>query len=240
MAEQNEVIDITKSLVKCLNKLQFSPPVSHVYNPLDYAQKSHFEYINLYGQGKRDVLLIGMNPGPWGMIQNGVPFGDYVMVQDWLKIDAPVGRPPGEHPKRPVLGFKNTRREISGKRLWGWAQEQFLNPEVFFQRFFVINYCPLAFFNESGQNLTPDKLRAGDRNPLIDVCDHALRQYVHYYQPRWVVGIGGFAESSARRALDRLDVIIGRIPHPSPANPVANQGWAEAAAKHFQDLGIEL
>ncbi|MGC9327570.1 MAG: uracil-DNA glycosylase family protein [Candidatus Hinthialibacter sp.] len=240
MAAQNDIVTITKWLVQHLSQLRFSPPVSHVYNPLEYAQKSYLKYARLYGQGQRDVLLIGMNPGPWGMIQNGVPFGDYVMVQDWLKISAPVGRPLIEHPKRPVLGFENTRREVSGKRLWGWAQERFHTPDVFFQRFFVLNYCPLAFFDESGRNLTPDKLRAGDRDSLIDVCDQALWRSVEYFQPRWVVGVGGFAEASARRALDHQNIDIGRIPHPSPANPAANQGWAEAATKQLLDLGIKL
>lgn len=240
MNSKNDVHGITKALAEKLNGLYFSPPVTHVYNPLDYAWQSHARYLSLYGQGKREILLIGMNPGPWGMVQNGIPFGDQVMARDWLGIEEPVGKPPVEHPKRPVLGLNNTRREVSGKRLWGWARSHFETAERFFQRFYVVNYCPLAFFNESGQNLTPDKLPVRDRDVLMDVCDRALQQLIDCLQPEFAIGVGGFAEQSARRALQGYDIRIGRIPHPSPANPIANRGWEEAVMNDLNIMGICL
>ena len=34
------------------------------------------------------VVFLGMNPGPFGMAQVGVPFGEVAAVRDWLRIDA--------------------------------------------------------------------------------------------------------------------------------------------------------
>ena len=214
--------------------------MTHIYNPLDYAWMAHSQYLELYGEAPKEVLFLGMNPGPWGMAQTGVPFGEVGAVRDWLKIDANIGRPEHEHPKRPVQGLDCTRSEVSGARLWGWARELFGTPQRFFSRFFIANYGPLAFLEESGRNRTPDKLPAAEREPLLKVCDRALRQTVENLQPKMVVGVGAFAEVRARSALDDIDVAIGRILHPSPASPAANRGWAEQATRELRELGIDL
>jgi single-strand selective monofunctional uracil DNA glycosylase len=232
------LLAITGDLVRELKPLPFGPPVTHVYNPLEYARAPYAEYLRRYGSAPREVLLLGMNPGPFGMAQTGVPFGDVGLVRGWLGIEAPVGRPPREHPKRPVLGFACPRGEVSGQRLWGWARERFGTPERFFERFFVANYCPLAFMEESGANVTPDKLREAERAPLLAVCDRALRRTVEHLRPRYVLGVGAFAEARARAALKGLDVRLGKIPHPSPASPMANRGWAEAAEKALAAYGL--
>src|SRR5690606_6715112 len=127
-----------------------------------------------YGRGPKEILLLGMNPGPFGMAQTGVPFGEIAAVRDWLGVRGVVGRPAIEHPKRPVQGFGCHRSEGSGKRLWGWAQDRFGEPERFFDRFFVVNYCPLVFLEVGGRNRTPDKLPVREREPLFEACDRAL------------------------------------------------------------------
>ena len=65
---------ISRSLSRKVNALAFSPPVTHVYNPLDYARAPHEAYLTRWGKGPKQVLLLGMNPGPFGMAQTGVPF----------------------------------------------------------------------------------------------------------------------------------------------------------------------
>ena len=230
----------TDDLVAALRPLRFSAPVTHVYDPLEYARAPWDRYVQRWGQPPREVLLLGMNPGPFGMAQTGVPFGDVGMVRDWLGIEAPVGKPPHEHPKRPIAGFACGRGEVSGARLWGFFRDTFGTPERFFARFFVANYCPLVFMEESGRNLTPDKLPPAERAPLFAACDEALRRIVDELKPRLVVGVGGFAEKRAREALAGRDVRIGCILHPSPANPQANRGWGEAVRKSFAGLGVEL
>jgi single-strand selective monofunctional uracil DNA glycosylase len=234
------LVDISRALSQRVTRLRFAAPVSCVYNPLEYARAPHELYVTRYGGGPKEVLLLGMNPGPFGMVQTGVPFGDVGMVRDWLGIDAPVAKPTPEHPKRPVLGFACARSEVSGMRLWGWARDRFGTPQAFFERFFVANYCPLAFMEESAKNLTPDKLPAAEQQALSSVCDEALRDVVRSLRPRLVIGVGGFAERRARAALAGENVRVGTILHPSPASPLANRGWAPAIERQLEALGVAL
>jgi len=229
---------ITDRLVRDLDGLSFGAPVTNVYNPLVYARGAWDAYCARYGQGTKDVVLIGMNPGPFGMAQCGVPFGEIDHVREWLGIDVPVGKPPLEHPKRPVLGFDCTRSEVSGRRLWSWAKDRFGSPDAFFERFFVANYCPLVFMEESGRNRVPEKLPKAERVPMFDACDQALRRTVELLAPRYVVGIGKFAEAKARQVVGDLDVVIGSVPHPSPASPLANRGWAPLMDAALEKIGI--
>jgi single-strand selective monofunctional uracil DNA glycosylase len=231
---------IADELVQDLKRLRFGPPVTHVYNPLDYAREPYRQYLRLYGKRPKEVVMVGMNPGPWGMAQTGVPFGEITAVRDWMGITAPVGQPQRPHPKRPVVGFGCTRSEVSGRRLWGWGQKNFGKAGVFFKRFFVANYCPLMFIGNSGTNLTPDKLKTVDARPLFAACDLALRRTIDYLKPKHVVGIGRFAADRARIALEGLTVRVGGITHPSPANPKANRGWESLIIQELNALGIRL
>jgi single-strand selective monofunctional uracil DNA glycosylase len=174
------------------------------------------------------------------MAQTGVPFGEVELVRSWLGIEEEVGRPEHEHPKRPVLGFACPRSEVSGRRVWTWARERFGEPERFFERFFVWNYCPLMFLEESGRNRTPDKLPAAESGPLFEPCSDALRAIVDHLDPEHVIGVGKFAEGRARRALEGADRRIGTILHPSPASPLANRGWAARAEEQLAELGIPV
>jgi len=232
--------EINDALLKELRKLRFGPPVTHVYNPLEYARKAYDSYLHCYAGSPREVVLLGMNPGPWGMAQTGVPFGEVQAVREWLKISSPINVPANTHPKRPVDGFNCRRSEVSGRRLWDWARKTFQTPDRFFARFFVANYCPLMFLEASGRNRTPNTLPKAELKPLLAACDRALRQTVEWIEPRYVVGVGEFAARQARTVLTGLDVSVGRITHPSPANPKANQGWEALVEKEFSAMGIRL
>jgi single-strand selective monofunctional uracil DNA glycosylase len=231
---------IYRDLSAGVDGLSFAGPTANVYNPLDYAREPGERYLEKAGNGRKEIILLGMNPGPWGMAQTGVPFGTVNLVRDWLGIEGPVGKPPEEHPRRPVEGFRVLREEVSGSRFWGWARDRFGTADRVFERFFVANYCPLGFLEASGRNRTPDKLPAAERGELFRICDRALRDVVRTLDPKLVVGIGKFAEDRARAALEDLDVRIGRILHPSPASPVANRGWAWQAEKQLSRLGVRL
>jgi single-strand selective monofunctional uracil DNA glycosylase len=220
--------------------LEFGAPVTHVYNPLSYARRTMERYLRRYGHGTGVTLFLGMNPGPFGMAQTGVPFGEVASVRDWLEIEGPVDRPADEHPRRPVEGFACRRSEVSGRRLWQLFSERTGTPDRFFRRFFVLNYCPLLFLEESGRNRTPDRLPRHERDPLFVACDRALRRSVERLRARRVLAIGAFAEERARHALAKSKLEIGRIPHPSPANPAANRGWSEIALRALREQGVEL
>jgi len=223
-------------LRKALDSLTFAEPVSYVYNPLEYAWAAHREYLRRYATGRKRVLFLGMNPGPFGMVQTGVPFGEITAVRDWLQILAAVEQPAQQHPKRLVTGFACARSEVSGKRLWGLFGSRFHTADRFFAEHTVLNYCPLAFVEASGRNRTPEKLPAAERTAVFAACDEHLSEVVRILDPEWVIGVGDFAAARAERVLD--DVKVGRILHPSPANPGANRDWAGQAATQLYELGV--
>jgi single-strand selective monofunctional uracil DNA glycosylase len=239
------LIDAALKLRNDMSVLDFSEPVAAVYNPLYYAWEPYKIFVNKYGNGDKKVLFLGMNPGPWGMAQTGIPFGEISFARDWLEVAADVSKPKIEHPKRPIQGFSCERSEVSGRRLWSLFSSRFGTADNFFQDHFVSNYCPLVFMEESGRNRTPDKLPAEERIRLFEACDRHLESTILALRPRWLIGIGGFAgkrfEALVKRRKDLfsdLNLQLGRILHPSPASPAANKGWAEAAEKQLSNLGV--
>ena len=240
MTPSGSPVAVAGALGRAAGRLRFAAPVAHVYNPLAYAFEAHAAYLERYCRNWAEVLLVGMNPGPWGMMQTGVPFGEVGLVRDWLGIDRGVKRPRSQHPRRAIEGFDCRRSEVSGRRFWGWARDRFGSPDRFFDRFFVWNYCPLAFLEETGRNRTPDKLPAAERDPLFAACDRALRQIAGYVSPSFVLGVGRFGRDRARAALGDGTFRTGQILHPSPASPAANRGWARQVEAQLAALGIDL
>jgi single-strand selective monofunctional uracil DNA glycosylase len=238
MAVSRSLLETVQHLRAELCHLRFGPPVSQAYNPLDYAWAPHALYLRRYGRGRKRVLFLGMNPGPFGMVQTGVPFGQVRAVQDWLGIDADVRPPATQHPKRPVAGFACCRNEISGERLWGLFARRFGTADAFFRDHFVLNYCPLAFVEESGRNLTPDKLPRADREALFAVCDDYLSAVLRILNPEWLIGVGAFAARRAQRVVIGRRPLVARILHPSPASPAANLDWARRTEQRLEELGV--
>lgn len=235
-----QLIASAGQLAEDLRELRFSPPVAHVYHTLDYTWEAHRKYLERFGKGKKQVVFLGMNPGPFGMAQTGVPFGEVAAVRDWMGIEAPIGKPDHEHPKRPIEGFACQRSEVSGRRLWGLFSERFGTADVFFKDHFVLNYCPLVWMSSTGANLTPDKLSVAEMAPVEEACQKHLQEVIGLLKPSWLIGVGGFAEERLRRAAEASGskARIGRVLHPSPASPAANRGWAEAASKQLEAQGV--
>jgi single-strand selective monofunctional uracil DNA glycosylase len=235
-----------RGLSHALSTLEFPSPVAHVYDPHQYAWEPYQEYVTRYGANRKLVVLLGMNPGPFGMMQTGVPFGEIAAVRDWMGIRSMVHSPSREHVKRRIEGFDCTRSEVSGRRLWGWAAQRFGSAETFFRDWFVLNYCPLALLEASGRNFTPDKLPAELLRKLLAACDRHLAHALTALSPTWAIGIGGFAEKRIRAVLESnlidsalaRQMRVGQILHPSPASPLANRGWAEAAERQLAELGV--
>lgn len=233
-------VAISRALGVRLGGLTFPTPADVVYRPTEYARPIHEAYLETYGAGRKRVLFLGMNPGPDGMGQTGVPFGDVVAVRDWMGLRGEVTPPGSTHPRRPVLGLAATRREPSGARLWGFFEKRFGTPGAFFADAMVWNYCPLLFFENTaaGRNVTPEQLPVAVMRPVEVACDEALRALVAVWRPEWVVGVGRYAEARAKAALAGVDVRITRLEHPSPANPGANGDWAGRAEAALVAAGV--
>lgn len=206
-----------------------------VYNPLVYAWPVHQEYLHRFAAGRKKTLFLGMNPGPFGMAQIGVPFGEIAAARDWMRLSGAIGRPPREHPKRPIQGWACPRSEVSGRRLWGLFAARFGTPEAFFADHLVVNWCPLVFMGETGANITPDKLPAAELAPVQQACDAHLAGVIAATGAQVVVGLGKIASAAAARAgAPRVVDVL----HPSPASPAANRGWAEAATRSLVAAGV--
>jgi len=251
-ATARKLLDAMDALCDALAPLRFSEPVTHVYNPLVYARGNAEQFIKRFATGPRRVVMMGMNPGPWGMAQTGVPFGEVAAVRDWMGLTEPIdqeafqrgGTLPGEHPKRPIQGLDCPRSEVSGRRLWGLMAERFVTPKAFFAGHYIVNYCPLCFMGQTGRNITPDKLPAAERQPVEAACDAHLAAVLSALKPGVVVGIGKFAERCAQRVIDWHGDSLARQPrvgallHPSPASPAANRGWAAQASRQLETQGV--
>lgn len=233
-----DILLISRKLSRELADLSFSPPVLHVYDPLQYAYDAWEQFVLRYASSPKKAVFLGMNPGPFGMVQTGIPFGDVAMVKDWLSIKAKIGKPGNEHPKRPVTGFSCTRSEISGTRFWGWLKQSWGTPENFFRDHFVANYCPLAFLEASGKNRTPDKLPENERHQLLEICDRHMHQMLLLLSPVFVIGIGKFAANRAKIITKGTDMKVLQILHPSPASPLANKNWGEKAESQLREKGF--
>ena len=90
----SELQKISATLGAECGALRFGSKVDTVYNPLVYAREPHNRYLELAGRAPKKVIFLGMNPGPWGMAQTGVPFGEVAAVS------APRPLPP-----RAITGF---------------------------------------------------------------------------------------------------------------------------------------
>jgi single-strand selective monofunctional uracil DNA glycosylase len=234
------LITATRNLAAQLGSFKFPKPVTFVYNPLQYAWAPHVEYLRRYVAGPKRVLFLGMNPGPYGMAQTGIPFGEVAAVRNWLGIVSSVGKPPAEHPRKPVLGFQCPRSEVSGRRLWGLFRDRFGTAQHFFADHFVYNYCPLMFLDrgKGGRNLTPDRFNGRAMDRLFALCDAHLRLLVETLDIEWAIGVGGFAEKRLREVFGAGGLRIGRILHPSPASPAANRDWSGLATRELERLGL--
>lgn len=233
----NYLADLTADFSAQCSRLSFSFD-GYVYNPLDYAWTNHRQYLENYVKKGTPVMFLGMNPGPFGMLQTGVPFGDIVSVTEYLKIDNRVGSPAVEHPGRPVMGMYIKRREISGSRLWGLMASRYPDATGFARENCVMNYCPLGFLSpeKTAKNITPDKLCVSDRAPLEKLCNEYLLKVIEYVNPQHLVGVGKYAGDKL------LSLNTGRhvcsIIHPSPGNPQANNNWAGKTLAKLEELGI--
>ena len=200
--------------------------VDFAYNPLKYAWKSHKMYLEKYGTLGADTIIMGMNPGH-GMGNTGIPFGCPEKVRDYLKItNLNIEEPKNSHPKRIITGLECNKPEISGKRIWSLIEEIYGSPEEAFKQIFVLNHFPLWLFNKSGQNITPDKLKSSSAREIFDICNEYLLEISNILKVKRVIAVGKYASRMAKNAIENSKLksfMIDEIPHPSPANPLANK-----------------
>ena len=212
--------------------------VKFILNPLDYAREPHIKFLSKYLTGPKSVLFVGLNPGPWGMCQTGLPFGEVNKCRDFLGITGAVWQPEHTPPKLKILGFDSTRREVSGDRFWSFVARVWTTAESFFSDCFIVNYCPLAFTTETGKNVTPAQFSSEDRKAVFRVCDEALYNMIRVLRATHIVAIGKvvLARVQQLQADRQLELRLHPVMHPSPANPAANKDWLGLATRSLAPL----
>ncbi len=232
---------------KSIKKIESKTIVAHATNPLDYAWQHHEQYLIKWGGMGAKTLMLGMNPGPWGMAQTGIPFGSTDIAKNQLEIKPhKLETPKNAHPKRPILGLEMERQEISGHRLWNLLFEIYGSTEKVFSNVFVLNHCPLLLLGETGKNLTPDNLPNQIMKPILNACDNHLLEVIEILGIERIVGVGKYAEKRARIAFgvgkseDGLTKSGRRIEitscwHPSPASPLSNRNGGADWRKNVSD-----
>lgn len=286
------LIQDTRVFSDALDRLSRPAGVSHVYNPLAYMRRAHeqwlaqFEvFVDYQGESvscatyekspdefaratqSRPYLILGMNPGPWGMVQTGVPFGDVANANTILgyrrgdQIPAPDPDRVTLHPKRPVQGFACTRREASGERLWGGLCKVWEKPafdanvheiDAVLADCFAVNYCPLAYFADDGKgtNVTPDAFRKSGpyrdlpyANDLDALCSSYIAAIMQAFRTRVVLAVGRYAETMAKVIVTSAmpaDVRpkVVYLTHPSPLATRSAGEWAAMAQREMSAAGV--
>lgn len=284
-----DLIKTTRALADDLHALRCPAGVSHVYNPLRYMWPAHERFLSrhyvreresLPNVGRLDLyrpagtaksrryLILGMNPGPHGMVQTGLPFGDVVNAAAMLgyktgdQIPAPDLASVALHPSRPVIGLSATRREASGERLWGGLASIWGSLDAVLADCFAANYCPLAYFADdaSGTNVTPEEFGKrtvnGKPNPRYDtayaaeldeVCLPYLVRVARAMRVEVILAVGRYAEVKAKIIAALCPEATRRCPspkvvyltHPSPLATRSAGEWA-TMARHALDAACVL
>jgi single-strand selective monofunctional uracil DNA glycosylase len=230
----NLIVDRTKEFAFECARIEY-PENVYVYHPLIYAWDFHRKYLERYVKEDTKALFLGMNPGPFGMAQTGIPFGEVDVVEEYLHIDEQLHNLPITHPKRPIDGLNCARSEVSGRRLWALIKERYPLAHMFPPYLAIMNYCPVVFVDKgpTGKNIIPEKIEKEVRMALENVCDSYLDDIISIILPHSVIGIGQYAKKKLEQSISRLekDIYVTSILHPSPANPKANRGWAVEVEK---------
>ncbi|XP_059470377.1 single-strand selective monofunctional uracil DNA glycosylase [Neocloeon triangulifer] len=229
-----------------LKLLKFSDPVFMVYDPVEYAGGIYFQYLQRFCRSPKHLLILGMNPGPWGMGQTGIPFGDVDTVKNYLglaEFGFLIRQPTQQHPSKIVTGLDCHRKEPSGTKLWGLVKKltNYCPAEIALANIIVHNFCPLIFLKESGCNLTPEELKASNKKEeLFNLCSTALYHSLRVLQCSQILCIGKFAEKRADLMVKKfsLNALVYSIPHPSPRNVSGRVNWEENAMASLSASGL--
>ena len=132
-----------------------------VWNPGSYGAPWHRVFREIYPLRERPILMFGLNPGPYGMGQTGIPFTDVRRLRQCLPKMALTLRERGREPRVPGLAPRSLRRfftrefESSAVRVYRFLELGWGSAEKGWRSVGVANSCPLLFLDPEGRNQTP-------------------------------------------------------------------------------------
>ena len=69
-----QFLQIEQRICQKMLPIKYGYPVTVIYSPLTYAFQTHRDFVAKFCTSERTLLFLGMNPGPYGMSQNGVRY----------------------------------------------------------------------------------------------------------------------------------------------------------------------
>jgi single-strand selective monofunctional uracil DNA glycosylase len=202
-----------------------------VWNPALYAGKAHAEYLRRFPPRTGALLALGLNPGPYGMAQTGIPFTDCRTAKGDLGL--PGLDIPGFAPKDLIARLKKPTGKWRGtyersslvvyaflKKAWGGSLKGA------YSNWFVGNPCPLLFLEPGGWNVTPAHPKLKKIAGMKELREVAVARFAAVLKPRGIVCLGADVAAAVEEVGEKLvgkDSYV-RYPHPARAVPVK---WAE-------------
>lgn len=226
----------------------------HVWNPGRYGASWHRRFRRMVPLESNPVILFGLNPGPYGMAQTGIPFTDVKRLRERLprlaaslEIHGPVEVPGLAPPSlRPFL----TRSfESSAVRIYRFLDLAWGSAEEGWRKVGVANPCSLLFMDAAGKNRTPADLQGAvsrrrsaghSAAELREACDRLRRkaalEAMAAVRPRGVVLLG----KDVQKALGSVTVkVVGArdvLPWEHPARAVPTR-WARGLLGEIRRRG---
>lgn len=233
-----------------------------VVNPGSYGERWHARFRRTYPLRRNPLLFCGLNPGPYGMAQTGVPFTDLKRLRAELprlatELEATGSAlvPPGLAPA-PLRPFLTRTFESSSVRVYRFLALVRETAEAALRDVVFVNPCPLLFVERrSGENRTPADLprelrraagtaRAGlERAARLMAAFDAARlevvtRAVERLEPRGAVLLGrdvaAVIGDSLRARLGARAVVEWE--HPARAVP---DRWARGLASELRRRGLD-
>jgi len=137
-----------------------------VWNPGLYGEPWHSRFRRCYPPAARPLVLFGLNPGPYGMAQTGIPFTDIRRLVSALPALVAELRNAGKRLEVPGLApvslppYLSRTFEASSVRVYRFLERSWGDAERGWREVVAANPCPLLFIDtETGKNRTPADLR---------------------------------------------------------------------------------
>ena len=212
-----------------LRGLRFGPPVSHVYDPLDYARRGYESYVRAFANAPKRVLFVGMNPGP---VRDGADRRAVRRRPDGARLAAAsrrrsAGRRPSTRSDRCRASRVRAARSAapaSGAPSRSASASRSASSPTTSSR----TTARSRSSRRAAAIARPTSCPSASARRCFAPATRTCAGWCAALEPEWVIGIGAFAEARAREALPGARV--GRITHPSPANPRAQENWGGAGA----------
>jgi len=164
-----------------------------VWNPALYALDIYQEYLTKFPPEPGAILALGLNPGPYGMAQTGIPFTDCRTASGALGMEMTI---PGKAPDDLISRLKKANGkwrgtyERSSLGMYRFLILAWGDIKTAYRNWFVGNPCPLLFLDPERWNVTPADPRLRRMKEVGELRQRAVIGFSEILNPRGIVCFG--------------------------------------------------